>query len=91
MCIVMLIIKLILPCFIVVAPNVMLPVFFPSLGGSAYRIVIFCTIDNLHRLAEAEMWFVDGTFHAAPAIFCQLFTTHVMIHNQVHLLSRHQS
>ena len=51
--------------------------------GTTDRIVIFCTVDNLHRLAEAEKWFVDGTFHAAPAIFYQLFTIHVMIHNRV--------
>ena len=51
--------------------------------GSSDRIVIFCTLDNLHRLAEAETWFLDGTFHAAPTIFYQLFNIHVMIHNQV--------
>lgn len=59
--------------------------------GSTDRTVIFCTVDNLHRLAEAEKWFVDGTFHAAPAIFYQLFTIHVMIHNQVYTLFRHHA
>ena len=39
--------------------------------GSADRVVIFCTIDNLHRLADADMWFVDGTFHHfLPAVYC---------------------
>ena len=35
------------------------------------------TVENLHRLAEAESLFVDGTFSICPLIFYQVFSIHI--------------
>jgi hypothetical protein len=37
------------------------------------RIIIFATDNNLRRLSQAEVWFMDGTFSSAPNIFMQLY------------------
>ena len=38
------------------------------------RILVFSTLENITRLFECTMWFVDGTFKTAPTIFFQLFS-----------------
>ena len=40
------------------------------------------TVENLHRLAEAESLFVDGTFSICPLIFYQVFSIHIMRQGQ---------
>lgn len=42
------------------------------------RMLIFSTEKNLQILNENRNWLCDGTFDAAPAIFKQLFTVHVI-------------
>ena len=37
------------------------------------RIIIFATKDALHHLAKSDIWYMDGTFSSAPALFEQLF------------------
>jgi hypothetical protein len=38
------------------------------------RLLIFSTMENLHRLAECKHWFADGTFSTVPLLFYQLYT-----------------
>ena len=38
------------------------------------RILIFATADNIGKLLDCDMWFVDGTFKTSPTIFFQLFS-----------------
>ncbi|XP_068204568.1 uncharacterized protein [Palaemon carinicauda] len=40
---------------------------------SSNRIIIFATKDAMHHLAKADVWYMDGTFSSAPALFEQLF------------------
>ena len=39
--------------------------------GSSDRIVIFCTLDNLHRLAEAETWLVKSIITLPHILNCE--------------------
>jgi hypothetical protein len=39
----------------------------------------FGTVQNLSLLERNTNWFIDGTFKVSPAIFCQVFTIHVLI------------
>ena len=53
--------------------------------GSDDKIVLFGTVqtvENLHRLAEAESLFVDGTFSICLLIFYQVFSIHIMKQGQ---------
>ena len=45
------------------------------------KLVIFATEANLRRMAEAEVLYVDGTFHICPHIFYQVFTIHAVVHS----------
>ena len=38
------------------------------------RTIVFATRKNLELLCESQIWFVDGTFKAAPRLFAQVFT-----------------
>lgn len=38
------------------------------------RILIFATRENLKELFKSSVWFLDGTFKTAPALFFQLFS-----------------
>ena len=38
--------------------------------------VIFCSPDDMIRLASATRWFFDGTFKVQPRLFQQLFSVH---------------
>ena len=42
------------------------------------KIVIFGAVNSLRHLAEAETFFMDGTFSVCPSLFYQLFTIHIM-------------
>ena len=37
------------------------------------RIIIFATENAMHHLAKSDIWFMDGTFTSAPALFEQIF------------------
>ena len=41
------------------------------------RIVIFSTDTGLRKLSESKIWFMDGNFQMAPALFEQLYVIHV--------------
>lgn len=43
------------------------------------RFILFTTVDNLTRLCQANIIYMDGTFDAAPQIFSQLYTIHAFI------------
>lgn len=45
------------------------------------RILCFGTIDNLRKLGQCSMWFLDGTFKTCPRLFRQLYTIHAVIAN----------
>lgn len=38
------------------------------------RVIVFSTRKNIELLCESTIWFLDGTFKTAPAIFAQIFT-----------------
>ena len=50
--------------------------------GQDDKIVLFGTESSLKLLSEANTYYVDGTFHVTPSIFYQLFTIHIVKHNQ---------
>ncbi|CAF1111998.1 unnamed protein product [Brachionus calyciflorus] len=57
-------------------------IFFDSFDPSKKnndRIIIFATEKNLQLLSKFRHWLCDGTFDAAPKLFKQLFTIHVII------------
>ena len=41
------------------------------------RVIAFATEDNLRLLAEADTFFMDGTFDTAPPLFKQMFTIRI--------------
>ncbi len=47
------------------------------------RIIAFSTEENLRRLRDSEIWFLDGTFKTCPRLFHQLYTIHFMFHGNV--------
>ena len=50
--------------------------------GQDDKIVLFGTESSLKLLSEANTYNVDGTFRVTPSIFYQLFTIHIVKHNQ---------
>lgn len=42
------------------------------------RFLIFSTKRNLQLMMQSTQWQVDGTFHAAPHLFSQLYTIHAI-------------
>lgn len=36
----------------------------------------------LLRLSQTTTWWMDGTFSSNPAIFCQLYTVHIKLHDE---------
>lgn len=56
-----------------------------STGNNNDRIVIFCSRVCLKYLCQANAIFCDGTFHFAPRPFCQLYTIHALVMNEVML------
>ena len=44
--------------------------------GNGQFFLLFCSPDDMTRLASARRWFFDGTFKVQPRIFQQLFTVH---------------
>lgn len=40
------------------------------------RIIIFASSKALEFLSKATVWYMDGTFQAAPRLFYQLYTIH---------------
>ena len=59
--------------------------FFFFNAGSADRILIFATDDNLRHLCDLETIYVDRT-QICPSLFIQLFTINSFIHGQQFLL-----
>ncbi|CAF1113399.1 unnamed protein product, partial [Brachionus calyciflorus] len=51
---------------------------FDSESDNKGRILIFTTLKNLQILSLYRHWLCDGTFDAAPSIFIQLFTIHII-------------
>ncbi|KAG0429085.1 hypothetical protein HPB47_023973 [Ixodes persulcatus] len=51
--------------------------------GDSERILIFATERHLSCLAQAIMWFADGTFKVTPAQFFQLCTVHATVNGVV--------
>ena len=47
------------------------------------RIIGFGTEDNLRKLANLEMWFLDGTFKTCPQLSHQIYTIHYIFHGQI--------
>ena len=45
-------------------------------SGAEDKIILLGTQSNLHHLAEAECFYVDGTFETCPRLFYQIFTIH---------------
>ena len=45
------------------------------------RIIIIAAKQSLQRLANADHWFMDGTFKSCPEHFYQLYSIHAMVHN----------
>ena len=43
------------------------------------RSLLFSSKANLEILAEATNWVIDGTFNAAPKLFCQMVTIHALL------------
>jgi hypothetical protein len=41
------------------------------------RVIAFAAEDNLRLLAEADTFFMDGTFDTAPPLFKQIFTIRI--------------
>ena len=60
-------------------------IFFFFNAGSADRILIFATDDNLRHLCDLETIYVDRT-QICPSLFIQLFTINSFIHGQQFLL-----
>ena len=50
--------------------------------GQDDKIVLSGTESSLKLLSEANTYYVDGTFCFTPSIFYQLFTIHIVKHNQ---------
>ena len=46
------------------------------------RIIGFGSDDSLKKLANSEVWFLDGTFKTCPQLFHQIYTMHYMFHGQ---------
>lgn len=44
-----------------------------------HRIIVMGTEDNLKRLSETNMWFIDGTFRTCPPQFQQLYTVNALV------------
>ena len=59
-----------------------------TLGGSPFlvqsvdNIHVLATDQNLELLADAEEWYMDGTFKIVPRLFHQVYTIHVFKHGQ---------
>lgn len=45
--------------------------------------ILFCSPDDLIRLANASRWYFDGTFKIQPTLFSQLFTVHTQEGNAI--------
>lgn len=43
------------------------------------RLIVFATDEALTRLALSNVWFMDGTFGCAPALFQQLYVIRVLL------------
>jgi hypothetical protein len=43
------------------------------------RIIAFVTTENLRNLANADIFFCDGTFYTCPNLFYQIYSTHIPI------------
>ena len=46
------------------------------------RIIGFGSDDNLKKLGDSEVWFLDGTFKTCPRLFHQIYTIHYMFNGQ---------
>ena len=42
------------------------------------KIILLGTSTNLHRLAESDVYYTDGTFQTCPSLFYQIFTIHIV-------------
>ena len=51
-------------------------------SGAEDKIILLGTQSNLHHLAEAEYFYVDGTFETCPRLFYQIFTIHITMEVQ---------
>ena len=51
-------------------------------SGAEDKIILLGTQSNLHHLAEAECFYVDGTFETCPRLFYQIFTIHIIKYGQ---------
>ena len=51
-------------------------------SGAEDKIILLGTQSNLHHLAEAECFYVDGTFKTCPGLFYQIFTVHIIKYSQ---------
>ncbi|XP_068245404.1 uncharacterized protein [Palaemon carinicauda] len=47
------------------------------------RILAFGSENNLRRLAESDIWFLDGTFKTCPKQFYQIYTIHYIFQGQI--------
>ena len=43
------------------------------------RIIAFVTTENLRNLANADIFFCDGTFYTCPNLFYQIYSIHIPI------------
>lgn len=53
-------------------------------NDSQEKIIIYTTRENLRLLFQSRIWYVDGTFKSAPAIFFQLFVVMGSILQKTH-------
>ena len=51
-------------------------------SGADDKIILLGTHSNLHHLAEAECFCVDGTFETCPGLFYQIFSIHIIKYGQ---------
>lgn len=49
------------------------------------HVHIFGTDNSLQHLAEADIFFVDGTFSVCPSIFYQVSTIRIMKYNEIYI------
>ena len=54
-------------------------VIYDSGEADQQRILVFGQRDLVRHLRDAQLWFVDGTFDAAPDIYAQLYSFHAKV------------
>ena len=46
--------------------------------GQEDKIILLGTNTNLHRLAESDVYYMDGTFQTCASLFYQIFSIHII-------------